>query len=47
MVNGRPVAEGATVEGARVEEIFPDRVRFSFANRTFEVSLGKTSGTTP
>ena len=47
MVNGRPVAEGATIEGARVEEIFPDRVRFSFANRTFEVSLGKTSGTTP
>jgi general secretion pathway protein B len=47
MVNGRPVAEGATVDGARVEEIFPDRVRFSFANRTFEVSLGKTSGGTP
>jgi general secretion pathway protein B len=43
MVNGKPVAEGATVEGARVEEIFPDRVRFSFANRTFEVSLGKSS----
>ena len=47
MVNGRPVAEGAVVEGARVEEIFPDRVRFSFANRTFEVSLGKKSGETP
>jgi general secretion pathway protein B len=47
MINGKPVAEGATVDGARVEEIFPDRVRFSFANRTFEVSLGKTSGAAP
>jgi general secretion pathway protein B len=44
MVNGRSVAEKEMVDGARVEEIFPDKVRFSFANRTFEVFLGKTSG---
>lgn len=41
IVNGRAVTEGAVVEGARVEEIFPDRVRFSFNDRTFEIPLGK------
>src|SRR6185369_6521965 len=29
MVNGSPVGEGATVAGAKVLEILPDRVRFS------------------
>ncbi|KAF0221155.1 MAG: hypothetical protein FD174_653 [Geobacteraceae bacterium] len=44
VVNGMSVTQGATVGGARVEEIFPDRVRFSLENRTVEVLLGKTSG---
>ena len=44
IVNGRAVSEGAVVEGARVEEIFPDRVRFSFNDKTFEISLGKIVG---
>jgi general secretion pathway protein B len=44
IVNGRAVSEGAVVEGARVEEIFPDRVRFSINDKTFEISLGKISG---
>jgi general secretion pathway protein B len=44
IVNGRAVSEGAVVEGARVVEIFPDRVRFSFNDRTFEIPLGKISG---
>jgi general secretion pathway protein B len=43
IVNGRAVSEGAVVEGARVEEIFPDRVRFSFNDKTFEIPLGKIS----
>jgi len=47
VVNGKPVTEGAVVEGARVEEIFPDKVRFSFNNRTFEITMGKISGENP
>ncbi len=40
VVNGMPVAEGTTIEGARVEEIMKDKVRFSFEKRTFEVAVG-------
>ena len=43
VINGSPVSEGATVEGARVEEIFPDKVRFSYRNEHFDVQLGKSS----
>ena len=43
VVNGTPVVQGAVVEGARVEEIFQDRVRFSRDNSSFEVPLGKVS----
>lgn len=44
IINGKAVSEGAVVEGARVEEIFPDRVRFSFKDKTFEIPLGKIPG---
>ena len=47
VVNGRSVTEGGVIEGARVEEIFPDRVRFSLAGRKFDISLGKAPGTNP
>ncbi|SNB46102.1 general secretion pathway protein GspB [Geobacter sp. DSM 9736] len=40
VVNGRAVGEGAIVEGAKVEEILPDKVRFSSGSGTFEVHLG-------
>jgi general secretion pathway protein B len=43
VINGMPASEGTTVDGVRVEEIFPDRVRFSFRNERFEVVLGKSS----
>ncbi|GFE57923.1 general secretion pathway protein GspB [Geobacter sp. AOG1] len=43
MVNGAAVAQGGMVEGARVEEIYPDRVRFAAGKRSFEVPLGKSS----
>ena len=42
IVNGTSVAEGVIVEGARVEKILQDRVRFSFGTKTFDVSLGRT-----
>ncbi len=47
IVTGWAAAEGAVIEGARVEEIFPDRVRFSFNGRQFEVPLGKIAGERP
>jgi len=47
IVNGRPVGEGAVIEGAKVEEIFPDRVRFSIDGRIIEVSLGRSAGENP
>jgi general secretion pathway protein B len=43
VVNGIPVTKGVMVEGASVEEIFQDRVRFSFEKQTFDVSLGRTN----
>jgi len=44
MVNGRAVKEGAIVDGARVEEILPDRVRFSINDRNLEIPVGNTYG---
>ncbi|RII26698.1 MAG: hypothetical protein CXR31_09820 [Geobacter sp.] len=43
MINGAAVLEGGMVEGARVDEIFPDRVRFTVGTRTIEIPLGKSS----
>jgi general secretion pathway protein B len=47
IVNGRPVSEGSTIDGAKVVEIFPDRVRFSFGNQTIDITVGKSAGETP
>jgi len=44
VVNGQSVTEGSIVDGARVERISPDKVSFSFRNRTFDVPLGESSG---
>lgn len=41
VVNGSPVREGGTVEGTTVKEILPDRVRFSYNGKDFEVSMEK------
>ncbi|HSR12239.1 MAG TPA: general secretion pathway protein GspB [Thermodesulfobacteriota bacterium] len=40
-VNGNFVREGSVVEGAKVVEILPTGVRFSFGENTFEVSAFK------
>ncbi|PLX86150.1 MAG: hypothetical protein C0617_01975 [Desulfuromonas sp.] len=39
VVNGLPVMEGTVVEGAKVLEILPDRVRFVSGEGEFEVSM--------
>jgi hypothetical protein len=43
IVNGVTVYVGAVVEGARVEEIGKDRIRFSYGGERFEVPLGASN----
>lgn len=45
VVNGVAVSEGSTIDGAKIDEILPDKVRFSMAGRTFEVPMGHFSPT--
>lgn len=39
MINGLIVTEGAVVEGMKVEEIYPDRVRFLHRNQRLEIPI--------
>jgi len=39
MINGLIVTEGAVVEGMKVEEIYPDRVRFLHNGQHLEISI--------
>jgi general secretion pathway protein B len=39
MINGMISTEGSVVEGVKVEEIHPDRVRLSYGGRVFEIPL--------
>jgi general secretion pathway protein B len=41
VINGSSVSEGATVEGARIDEIFQDRVRIFHNGRFIDLYLGK------
>ena len=43
VINGVPVGEGKAINGVTVEEIQPDRVRFSQGQKSFEVPLGRSS----
>jgi general secretion pathway protein B len=43
VVNDLPVMEGTMIEGARVEEISQDRVRFVYTGRSFHLSLGQST----
>ena len=43
VVNGTTVYAGAMVEGAKVEEIGKDRIRFNYEGERFEVPLGKSN----
>ena len=45
VVNGIAVSQGSTIEGAKIEEILPDKVRFSVGSRFFEVPMGHISPT--
>jgi len=39
VVNGFLMREGEVVSGARITDIFQDRVRFSLSGKTFEIPL--------
>jgi general secretion pathway protein B len=39
MINGQIVTEGSVVEGMKVEEIYPDRVRFLHRNQRLEIPI--------
>lgn len=39
MINDKITYEGSVIEAAKVEEIYPDRVRFSHNGRPFEISV--------
>ena len=41
VINGISASEGSSIEGVKVEEIFPDKVRFSQGGKTFDVPLGQ------
>ncbi len=43
IVNGAPVSNGSVIEGAKVEDIQKDRVRFSYGGEKFDVALGKSN----
>ncbi len=43
IVNGIPVSGGSIIEGAKVEVIQKNRVRFSYNGELFDVSLGKSN----
>jgi type II secretory pathway component PulC len=43
VVNGITVSNGSVIEGARVEEIQKDRVRFSRGAEKFEIILDKSN----
>jgi general secretion pathway protein B len=41
MINGKVASEGSVIEGVKVVEIHPARVRFSHSGKTFEIFLGQ------
>lgn len=43
VINGVPVSGGSMIEGAKVEAIHKDRVRFSYKGEIFDIALGKSN----
>jgi general secretion pathway protein B len=41
MINGNIATEGSVIEGVKVVEIYPDRVRFSHNNQSFEIPINR------
>lgn len=43
MINGEPFSSGAVVNGAKIEEIHKNKVRFSYNGEQFEIQLGQSN----
>ena len=43
VINNQPLVEGEWILGAKVEKIFPDKVRLSWRGKTIELVMGKQS----
>ncbi len=43
VINGTPTGEGKTINGVTIEEIMPDKVRFSYGKNSFEVPVGRSN----
>ncbi|HXE96454.1 MAG TPA: hypothetical protein VN642_08615 [Dongiaceae bacterium] len=43
MINGVPVSSGSVIDGAKIEEIYKDKVRFSYNGEIFEINLGQSN----
>lgn len=43
MINGEPLSNGSVVGGVKVEEIFKNKVKFSYNGDTFEILLGQSN----
>jgi hypothetical protein len=43
MINGEPFSKGGIVNGVTVEEIYKNRVKFSYNGSLFEVPLGQSN----
>jgi hypothetical protein len=43
MINGEPFSNGAVINGATIEEIHENKVRFSYNGELFEIQLGQSN----
>lgn len=43
MINGEPISNGGMIAGVKVEQIYKNRVKFSYNGETFEVLLGQSN----
>jgi general secretion pathway protein B len=43
MINGEPFSSGAVINGAKIEEILKNKVRFSCNGELFEILLGQSN----
>jgi general secretion pathway protein B len=43
MINGEPFSSGAVINGAKIEEIHKNKVRFSYNGEVFEILLGQSN----
>lgn len=43
MINGEPTISGSVINGVKIEEIYKNKVRFSYSGEKFEIQLGQSN----